>query len=385
MPWTPADASDHSKAITTDKQRRAWAQVANSALTRCLKDGGQQSECEGAAIRQANAVAAKIQESDDDATITQMVEAALADNAAVGHPPASAPTAPGGEGSATGSTGLAEAATIKARARALLRDLDSLLADKQLSQDLTDQLGGMRAALKRKWADLVDAPAADEPLGVATEAARLLAEASDVLRQDDSLDARRMLLYQALMRWALQQVANDLNAEPYACGAPYVRDLFDGAVVFDWAGQYYRADYTIGADDTVTLSDPVPVEVAYVAAAERKMDPNVGGGTDRDKIPAADFAGKGKSFPIVTPKDVADAAASIGRAGADNYSTDELKARIIAIAKRKGAAFVAQLPKAWQDGPAQEAEQLSLDGDLVPLAEVEGDVELVEFAALVEA
>lgn len=83
-------------------------------------------------------------------------------------------------------------------------------------------------------------------------------------------------------------------------------------------------------------------------AEKRKMDPDVGGGVDRDKIPAADFAGKDRSFPIVTPKDVHDASLSIGRAGDDNFSSDELKKNIIRIARRKGAAFVAQLPDAWQ-------------------------------------
>jgi hypothetical protein len=69
---------------------------------------------------------------------------------------------------------------------------------------------------------------------------------------------------------------------------------------------------------------------------------------DRKKIPAEDFAGKNRSFPIVKPGDVQNAAISIGRAGSDNYSPDQLKRRIIAIAYRKGAAFVAQLPDSWK-------------------------------------
>lgn len=83
-------------------------------------------------------------------------------------------------------------------------------------------------------------------------------------------------------------------------------------------------------------------------ARKAAADPAVGGGVDRSKIPAADFAGRDRSFPIVTPKDVADAARSIGRAGPGNFSTDQLKANIIRIAKRKGPGFVARLPKAWQ-------------------------------------
>jgi len=89
------------------------------------------------------------------------------------------------------------------------------------------------------------------------------------------------------------------------------------------------------------------IELEEAGPVVEAVDPNVGGGVDRKKLPAGDFAGKNRSFPIVTPKDVADAAVSIGRAGDDNYSPDQLKANIIRIAKRKGAAFVARLPKAW--------------------------------------
>lgn len=79
----------------------------------------------------------------------------------------------------------------------------------------------------------------------------------------------------------------------------------------------------------------------------KATDPNVGGGVDRSKIPSRDFAGKNRSFPIVTPKDVSDAAQSIGRAGPGNYSAAQLKANITSIARRKGPSFVAALPKAW--------------------------------------
>ncbi len=56
----------------------------------------------------------------------------------------------------------------------------------------------------------------------------------------------------------------------------------------------------------------------------------------RDAMDSSDFAGKGKSFPIKNQTDVEAAMHSIGRAGADNYSHDEIKANIIRIAKRKG-------------------------------------------------
>lgn len=69
---------------------------------------------------------------------------------------------------------------------------------------------------------------------------------------------------------------------------------------------------------------------------------NVGGGVDRDKIPAKDFAGRHRSFPIVTESDVADALQSIGRAGPDNYDAAELRRRIVAIARRKGFSVPGQ-------------------------------------------
>jgi predicted RNA-binding Zn-ribbon protein involved in translation (DUF1610 family) len=94
----------------------------------------------------------------------------------------------------------------------------------------------------------------------------------------------------------------------------------------------------------------VAEKAAAAATVEKKdVDPNVGGGTDRDKIPASDFAGRDRSFPIVTPKDVADAAASIGRAGDSNYSPEKLRENITRIAHRKGPEFEARLPESWQE------------------------------------
>ena len=82
-----------------------------------------------------------------------------------------------------------------------------------------------------------------------------------------------------------------------------------------------------------------------VIVMKRQMDANVGGGVDRDKIPKKDFAGPNRTYPIVKPGDVSDAASLIGKA--DN--ADEVKARIIAIAQRKGPEFVAELPKKWRN------------------------------------
>jgi hypothetical protein len=95
---------------------------------------------------------------------------------------------------------------------------------------------------------------------------------------------------------------------------------------------------------------------------------------ERDDADDSDFAGKGRSFPILKPEDVAAAAHSIGRAGSDNIGPSGIKNRIISIAKRKGAAYVAKLPKAWKTADATEADRPSHGG--LRLVESCGDLGL---------
>lgn len=90
--------------------------------------------------------------------------------------------------------------------------------------------------------------------------------------------------------------------------------------------------------------------ISIVEALRKDTDPNVGGGVDRDKLPAEDFAGPDRSFPIVTAGDVSDAASSLGRAKGDTAS---IKANIIRIAKAKG--FESSLPEAWKEDSARTA------------------------------
>ena len=52
MPWSPDDAKGHTHHADTDKKKRMWAHVANSAL-----NGG---HSEASAIRQANAAVHKM-------------------------------------------------------------------------------------------------------------------------------------------------------------------------------------------------------------------------------------------------------------------------------------------------------------------------------------
>lgn len=130
--------------------------------------------------------------------------------------------------------------------------------------------------------------------------------------------------------------------------------------VVKMAGTVLEAEPTLDAltDDDLRWLD---VEKRDVSQAER------------DSMSESDFAGKGSSFPIHKPADVAAAAASMGRAGDSNYDTDTIKANIIRIAYRKGDAFVAKLPESWKKDvskcePAQESDmRKSMDTETKPV------------------
>jgi hypothetical protein len=95
-------------------------------------------------------------------------------------------------------------------------------------------------------------------------------------------------------------------------------------------------------------------------------------GTDERKAAKdSDFAGKGKSFPILKKEDVKAAASSIGGAGPGNYTSANLKKNISAIAKKKGWAD--ELPDAWKGDDA------SAEGATSPIPK--GSVRLVESAS----
>jgi hypothetical protein len=108
------------------------------------------------------------------------------------------------------------------------------------------------------------------------------------------------------------------------------------------------------AQKAAKLYDTLPLYERFISKKER------------DSADEGDFAGKGKSFPILKPSDVGAAVHAMGRAGSDNLGMAALKARIIAIAKRKG--WTSELPKSWQDGgedkAAKEAARLAAAGTL---------------------
>lgn len=97
---------------------------------------------------------------------------------------------------------------------------------------------------------------------------------------------------------------------------------------------------TLGPDYIAQLPEFWPNE--RKAAEDRNTTP-----AQRQDMPAEDFVfPETRNFPIVTPDDIPAAVSSWGRYGGDE-TFETFKAKLIALAKRKGAEFVDALPKEW--------------------------------------
>ena len=59
MPWDSESAKKHISGLTSE-QYKAWAKIANSALSSCIASGKGKGECEGYAIRVANSKSKKV-------------------------------------------------------------------------------------------------------------------------------------------------------------------------------------------------------------------------------------------------------------------------------------------------------------------------------------
>lgn len=130
---------------------------------------------------------------------------------------------------------------------------------------------------------------------------------------------------------------------------------YGGAPQF--VGKMFGTDTLNKAHTSTQLSDlPNEAQITFKPSdlakflAKRDFDRGVGGGVDRDTLPASDFGDPdARKFPIVTPGDVSDAGGLIGHAD----SPENVKRRIISIAHRKGPDFVAQLPDSWKEGSTE--------------------------------
>ena len=175
----------------------------------------------------------------------------------------------------------------------------------------------------------------------------------------------------------------------YAYYLDHIGDGSDGDVVYNCGGDTYTAPYEIqgggeGTAATARVDTESRTKVQPRVTYEPVADDEDGDGyaqmyeawkrdlvytevplyerfvskAERDSADEGDFAGKGKSFPVLKPADVMPAVRSMGRAGSGNYGPAALKARIITIAKRKG--WTKYLPKAWRgDDAAKEGARLA--------------------------
>lgn len=127
----------------------------------------------------------------------------------------------------------------------------------------------IRAAIDALQAVLSRVAGGDAAESAQIEAAdATLCEAEAILAQDDSYEGRRMRVQKALtdrhraIRMAAWAAGMALDPE-YGC-YPWIRDLYDDAVIYEQDSSLYRSEYTIDAEGAVALGDPVRVQVSYV-------------------------------------------------------------------------------------------------------------------------
>lgn len=95
-----------------------------------------------------------------------------------------------------------------------------------------------------------------------------ITEAEAILAQNDSYEGLRMRVQKALtdrhreIRRAAW--ASGVAIDPEYGAYPWIRDLYDDAVIYEQDSKLYRSDYSVDTDGAVTLADPVAVAVSYV-------------------------------------------------------------------------------------------------------------------------
>lgn len=179
-----------------------------------------------------------------------------------------------------------------------------------------------------------------------------------------------------LCKWLSDELQDCCPKNSWCCFQDFVGDGQSGTVYFYCSGDLTSAPYTIsqGADKmlvTIDMSQCMdvlqvtqyktegvqdnPAMESFRKMVEAKLytagpiplcERNIPK-SERDKMDPSDFAGKGQSFPIKKKGDAKAAAASIGRAGDDNYSQATLKKNTKALAKKHGISD--ELPQTWKD------------------------------------
>ena len=131
-----------------------------------------------------------------------------------------------------------------------------------------------------------------------------------------------------------------------------------------WEEAKASADVIVGSGDQETILNLQSRKEEVVFPAPKWTAGAKGqrfGGKKRSELKDSDFLyPEERSFPIVTPKDVHDAAKSFGRSKGKNY--EEFKKKLVRKARSKGPAFVAELPdtiKQEHNIKASEGESLT--------------------------
>lgn len=135
MPWDVGDVDRHMKDLTA-KQKETWVEVANDALARCLKEGRKVEDCEGSAIRQANAVIGKLKVGESDADTISLKDRLRA---------------------ALDEEDLVEAATFKTMVQGLLKSANGVATHKGVPAVVKTKIQELRTLLHKTWGDLADA------------------------------------------------------------------------------------------------------------------------------------------------------------------------------------------------------------------------------------
>lgn len=315
MPYSgPADPNLPSNVKALPENKRAqWAKVWNSAYSNCMsknKGGGPGTAktCEATAFRFANGVAKGVEMAELETVDVPAIEIMA-------------------EGTWNGD-------------EYTRHDLDSMVEAFSELKGQVDPPVKLGHDDKQRLAQKDGFPALGWVKRLYRKGGTLLADLRDVPRRIADL----------ITAGAYQKVSSEIYFDREVDGKVY--PLVLKAIALLGGDMPAVKDIKSIGDIEGLYDDPAlwPIAEAHYAEVDigtlKSIDPNVGGGIDRDKLPAADFAGPNRSFPIVKPGDVSDAASSLGHAKGD---TEPIKAKIIAIAKRKGAAFVAQLPQAWKD------------------------------------
>lgn len=194
-----------------------------------------------------------------------------------------------------------------------------------------------------------------------------LDEAAKILAQNDSYDQIRYAVSSALRKRAISdriatKVADGSSLGyddyyDYGC-MPYIRDLYDGYVVYSMDGELYQCEYSV-TDDTVSLGDPTEVKVSYVPVSSST--------TSESKIEI-----KGDIVELIEKAVKDDGTARVklispGWGSSGYYSTELLK--------RDGPKAFAKGTHMYMNHPTEEEDRVRPERDVRDLAGViESDV-----------